>query len=159
MLISYAQNFEDVMLWRALGYVTNGFYVDIGAQDPLIDSVSLAFYERGWRGIHVEPTVYYAARLRQQRPEDVVIQAAVGDQAGILPLFEIPDTGLTTLDAKIATQHRDRGLAVHETTTPIVALAILRTRKRPRVGPPLLIRERAMESSRSSVDRVNHFPG
>ncbi len=56
--ISYAQNFEDVMLWRALKHVENGFYVDVGAQDPVVDSVSLAFYEHGWRGVHIEPTPY-----------------------------------------------------------------------------------------------------
>ena len=42
--VSYSQNFEDVMLWRALKYVENGFYIDIGSQDPVIDYVSLAFY-------------------------------------------------------------------------------------------------------------------
>ena len=52
-IVSYAQNFEDVMLWRALGKVENGFYIDIGAQHPVIDSVSKAFYDNGWRGIHV----------------------------------------------------------------------------------------------------------
>ena len=30
-VISYAQNFEDVMLWRALQHVGTGYYVDIGA--------------------------------------------------------------------------------------------------------------------------------
>ena len=45
-IVSYAQNFEDVMLWRALGQVENGVYIDIGAQHPLIDSVSKAFYEK-----------------------------------------------------------------------------------------------------------------
>ena len=53
--VSYAQNFEDVMLWRALSHVDCGFYIDIGAHHPTIDSVSLAFYERGWTGIDVEP--------------------------------------------------------------------------------------------------------
>jgi|SRR5262245_3315890 len=55
MVISYAQNFEDIILWRALKHVEKGFYIDIGAQDPVVDSVSLAFYEKGWRGVHVEP--------------------------------------------------------------------------------------------------------
>jgi hypothetical protein len=32
--ISYAQNYEDVMLWRALRDVEKGFYVDVGAADP-----------------------------------------------------------------------------------------------------------------------------
>lgn len=122
MNISYAQNFEDVMLWRALGHVQGGFYIDIGAQDPLVDSVSLMFHEKGWRGIHVEPTVHYAGLLRQQRPGDTVIQAAVGNTVGVLPLFEIPVTGISTLDPAIAAQHRERGFDVRETTTPIVPL-------------------------------------
>ena len=40
---SYAQNFEDLMLYRALGHLERGFYIDIGAQHPKIDSVSKAF--------------------------------------------------------------------------------------------------------------------
>jgi hypothetical protein len=44
---SYAQNFEDLMLYRALGKVERGFYIDIGAQHPEIDSVSKAFFDRG----------------------------------------------------------------------------------------------------------------
>ena len=32
--ISYAQNYEDVILWRALRDVEQGFYVDVGAADP-----------------------------------------------------------------------------------------------------------------------------
>jgi hypothetical protein len=37
MFTSYAQNFEDVMLRRALKNVVHGFYVDVGAQDPIVD--------------------------------------------------------------------------------------------------------------------------
>ena len=57
--VSYAQNFEDVILWRALHDVTPGFYIDIGANSPTIDSVTKAFYERGWRGINVEPPLHF----------------------------------------------------------------------------------------------------
>jgi len=73
--ISYAQNFEDVMLWRALKHIEHGCYVDVGAQHPVIDSVSKAFYERGWRGIHIEPVAHYAELLRLDRPDEKVLQA------------------------------------------------------------------------------------
>lgn len=68
--ISYAQNFEDVMLWRALKHIKNGTYVDIGAQHSIIDSVSKAFYDNGWRGIYIEPVQKYADLLRLNRPVD-----------------------------------------------------------------------------------------
>lgn len=122
-ITSYAQNFEDVMLWRALGHVQHGCYVDIGAQDPIVDSISLAFYQRGWRGVHVEPTPHYAQLLREQRTGDVVIQAAVGDNSSILRFFEIPGTGISTADVETAEQHRQRGFDVHEITVPCIKLS------------------------------------
>jgi hypothetical protein len=33
MFISYAQNYEDVMLFRALKNINQGFYVDVGAME------------------------------------------------------------------------------------------------------------------------------
>lgn len=45
--VSYAQNFEDVILNRIFKNIKEGFYVDIGAADPLYDSVTKAFYDRG----------------------------------------------------------------------------------------------------------------
>ena len=59
------------MLWRALGRIENGFYIDVGAHDPVVDSVSKAFYEHGWRGLHVEPLPEYAAVIRQDRPDEM----------------------------------------------------------------------------------------
>ena len=113
------------MLWRALKHVENGFYIDIGAQDPVIDSVSLAFYEKGWRGIHVEPTPHYASMLRAHRPEDTVIQAAVSKSNGVLQFFEIPETGISTANAGIATGHKERGFEIREITVPSIPLSAI----------------------------------
>ncbi|MBR8157938.1 FkbM family methyltransferase [Burkholderia cenocepacia] len=123
MITSYAQNFEDVMLWRALKHIERGFYIDIGAQDPRIDSVSLLFYEQGWRGMHVEPTPYYAEALRRERPDETVLQAAVGRESTTLQFYEIPGTGISTADEKIVEQHRARGFQDREIVVPCVTLA------------------------------------
>ncbi|AKM00404.1 FkbM family methyltransferase [Burkholderia pyrrocinia] len=123
MITSYAQNFEDVMLWRALKHIERGFYIDIGAQDPRIDSVSLLFYEQGWRGIHVEPTPYYAEALRRERPDETVLQSAVGGESTALRFYEIPGTGISTADEKIVEQHRVRGFQDREIVVPCVTLA------------------------------------
>jgi hypothetical protein len=49
--ISYAQNYEDVMLWRCFKGLDDGFFIDVGAHDPDVESVTKAFYESGWTGI------------------------------------------------------------------------------------------------------------
>ena len=121
-LISYAQNFEDVMLWRALRDIAQGFYIDIGAHAPRIDSVSRLFYEHGWRGIHVEPLPVYCNALREDRPDETVIQAAVAEQTGVLRFFEIPDTGISTASPEIADAHRQRGFHINEIVVPSITL-------------------------------------
>jgi FkbM family methyltransferase len=80
-MVSYAQNFEDVILQRALRWVATGCYLDVGASLPDKDSVSYAFYRRGWRGICVEPLAYSEA-WNQLRPQDIFINAAVGANLG-----------------------------------------------------------------------------
>src|SRR5664279_1896466 len=57
--VSYAQNGEDVVLFRALGAVEGGRYVDVGANDPIFESVTYAFYLRGWSGITIDPCLLY----------------------------------------------------------------------------------------------------
>ena len=107
---STAQNFEDVMLYRALGDVEAGFYIDVGAQDPDIDSVSKALFDRGWRGIHIEPVPEYAERLRQARPGDTIIEAAASNVVGTTALTVFPMTGLSTADPLVAKNHIARGV-------------------------------------------------
>ena len=98
------------MLYRALGNVEAGFYIDVGAQDPDIDSVSKAFFDRGWRGIHIEPVPEYAERLRAARPGDKIIEAAASNVVGTAALTVFPMTGLSTADPLVAKNHIDRGV-------------------------------------------------
>ena len=113
-LTSYAQNFEDVMLWRALGDVTNGFYIDVGAADPVDLSVTQAFYERNWRGINIEPAQHYFARLEAARPDDINLNMAIGSASGKRVFYEIGETGLSTLDREVAAAHYAAGWPVQQ---------------------------------------------
>jgi FkbM family methyltransferase len=122
-IISYAQNGEDILLWRALCDIKEGFYVDVGAQDPTCDSVTRAFYNQGWRGINVEPVREHFDKLCLERPRDLTLQVAVGEPVGWGTLYEFPNTGLSTLDEKVASGHRARGLSDIHRHVPIVTLA------------------------------------
>jgi FkbM family methyltransferase len=120
---SYAQNFEDVMLWRAVGHVPAGTYVDVGAQHPEIDSVSKAFYERGWRGTHIEPVAEFADLLRRDRPDETVLQVALGAAEGTLALNVIANTGLSTaVDAHAQRHHDEQGMQAWRIEVPVLTL-------------------------------------
>lgn len=122
MITAYAQNFEDVLLWRALSGVEKGRYVDVGAHDPDYSSVTRLFYEHGWRGINIEPVPEMFAKLVARRPEDRNIQALAGDAAGSAAFFEVRSSGLSTMDPAHAQELRDQGWTVVEHDMPVVTL-------------------------------------
>ncbi|WP_444941385.1 FkbM family methyltransferase [Microbulbifer sp. ZKSA004] len=122
--VSYAQNLEDVILWRALKDVDRGFYIDVGANDPHQDSVTKAFYERGWKGINIEPVSQWFLKLKKERPLDINLQVAAGSREGEIQLYELPDTGLSTASREFADKHRlERGYKYLERTVLVRTLS------------------------------------
>jgi FkbM family methyltransferase len=86
MFISYASNYEDVLLNRVFCNSKTGFYIDIGADHPLYASTTKSFYDRGWHGINVEPGPNFGLFI-QERPRDINVKAAVTDRDGEIDFF------------------------------------------------------------------------
>ena len=112
---SYAQNLEDVILWRALKNIEQGFYIDAGAFDPKTHSVTRAFYDRGWHGINIEPVTSLHEKFLKDRPKDINLQFVLSDKEGDTVFFEIGDTGLSTAVQSVAQHHTGSGFQYRET--------------------------------------------
>src|ERR1700693_1107726 len=84
--ITYAQNFEDVRLWKALRDEPERFYVDVGAGHPVENSVTKLFSGRGWHGVNVEPGPNFEL-LEIDRAADFNLRAAVTAHDGVAPFY------------------------------------------------------------------------
>ncbi|HEX4724640.1 MAG TPA: FkbM family methyltransferase [Pseudonocardiaceae bacterium] len=105
-MISYAQNAEDVVLAR-LFTAAAGRYVDVGAAEPVVDSVTWHFYQRGWRGINVEPIPAFARQLDEQRPGDVNLAVVLGATPGTATLHVVANRpGWSTTDGELGAAYR-----------------------------------------------------
>ena len=123
-MISYAQNGEDVLLDRLFPRGTKGFYVDVGANDPVRDSITKHFYDLGWHGINVEPAQEPFRRLLEMRARDLNLNVGVSDAAGTLTLNETPPgTGASTFSPEGAARLREEGITVSERRVPVVTLS------------------------------------
>jgi FkbM family methyltransferase len=134
--VSYAQNYEDVMLRRALRDVERGFYIDVGAQREELDSVTKAFSLAGWRGINIEPHPGYFEELVRGRPHDINLDVAIGEREGSLTVSFIDNTGLSTADGEIARQHAAAGYAIRTQEVAMLTLATIWQRHVP-AGQPV----------------------
>lgn len=121
-MISYAQNFEDVILERIFKDKESGFYVDIGACHPVYDSVTYHFYLKGWSGINVEPQPGLFSELEAIRERDTNLQICVGAREGRETLYITRDVGTSTLRQSIAENYRRDLNIKEELTVDVVSL-------------------------------------
>ena len=125
-MISYAQNFEDVVLNRAFRHQRGGFYIDIGAFDPVVDSVTKHFYDLGWRGVNVEPVNSNYQKFVRKRRLDQNVCAAIGEHEGTIDFHKWDESGLST--ASIESKDFDfqkSGLTKETIRVPVTTLAAL----------------------------------
>lgn len=123
LVLSYAQNSEDVLLSRILKE-SSGTYVDVGACHPIIDSVTYAFYERGWTGINIEPTLSMYDRLQKVRPRDTNLNLAISRENGNETFYECPShLPLSTMNPTVAEEIRQSGGVLKERPIEVKNLA------------------------------------
>jgi FkbM family methyltransferase len=119
----YSQFYEDYILAYVLKDVTSGSYVDVGANDPNVNSVTKYFYMKGWRGVNVEPNPDMVKLLRQYRPEDYVAPVGASDKSGKLTFYNFTTVpGLSTFDKSIALDHTKAGIKFEELNIPVDTL-------------------------------------
>ena len=123
--ISYAQNGEDVVIWRCLSDVEGGYFVDVGAADPVGYSSTYCLYQAGWRGINIEPEPNFARALKALRPADTTVATAVGSEVGELELLRVSGTGLSTFNLERAAEFVASGFEYEPIKVPVTTLDIL----------------------------------
>ena len=125
-VVSYAQNAEDIVLLRALGHPKSGFYVDVGAGHPVNESVTKVFYDRGWRGVNIDPCHSTFSELQRKRPRDVNLNVGLGSEHGEMVFYEAVDQpGSSTFAPELAAMLRDEGVEIAERRVEIRTLSAI----------------------------------
>jgi FkbM family methyltransferase len=125
--VSYSQNHEDILLYRVFDKKPDGFYIDIGANDPVFHSVTKLLYEKGWHGINVEPTPLLSKLLEMDRPRDITLNVGVSDTPGEMTFFEVapPLHGWSTFMPELAESYKNQGVIPTERTIPVQTLDMI----------------------------------
>lgn len=110
----YGQSGEDAWLlgWlreHKTHWAGSGFYVDIGANHPVVLSATYLLYENGWHGLTVEPIPSLWASHRMVRPRDICLNMGVGAQPEDRPFWETVPDYFSTFSLRAAQDAETRG--------------------------------------------------
>jgi FkbM family methyltransferase len=113
------------MLARVFAGRDNGFYVDVGAADPVNLSVTKWFYDLGWTGLNIEPNKQLFDRLAADRSRDINLNCGAGASASEAQFFE-PDVGeLSSFDSRVQDKAQSTGVPGSTRTVAVAPLTDL----------------------------------
>ncbi len=96
---------EDLFMELLFNFQKIGTYVEIGTNDPTASvSYTQKFYNRGWRGIGVEPCINEFEALKKSRPDDINLNICIGDLNGQRMFYEPEDSQAASLIPHLASR-------------------------------------------------------
>lgn len=115
VLNSYSQNGEDLVIHKLLGNKKRGFYVDVGANDPVRFSNTQHFYRIGWRGINIEPNFNCFIKIKNARKRDLNLNFGIGGKRSKIMFYQFNFHTLSTFSKKEALLYQKQGYKLDKT--------------------------------------------
>jgi FkbM family methyltransferase len=111
---SFGQCGEDEWFYRALlqrriPWADSGFYIDLGANHPVVLSATYLLYRHGWRGLTVEPIPALCALHRKFRPSDICLNMGVGSSCEVRPFWETAPDVFSSFSDEATRQAQSNG--------------------------------------------------
>jgi hypothetical protein len=112
--LSYAYTGEDRIIESLLKplITENGFYVDIGCNDPRFISNTFLLYKRGWRGICVDANESLIKKHKKIRPRDKAMSALISNEEKEMEFVELTNNVLSSTDSRHLTEWINQGQKV-----------------------------------------------
>lgn len=95
--LSFAQSGEDMILAAIFCNEKKGFYIDVGANNPFIQSNTYYFYRNGWNGINIDALPESMKAFRRYRKRDINIECAINDTEDTLDYYLFSPSFYNTL--------------------------------------------------------------
>lgn len=117
--ISYSQCGEDVIIRTIFGKnKRQGFYVDIGCNNPIQKSNTFKLYLKGWSGICVDGNEILMKKFRKIRKRDICLNEIVSDESRDLIFYQDDlNHELSSVDPVLGEGLRSSNSSLKEITT------------------------------------------
>src|ERR1035437_67345 len=113
---SYAQSGEDMIL-DIIFDKPKGFYVDVGANNPIIQSNTHYIYKKGWNGINIDAAPNGMTQFKMIRKRDINLEIPISDEQERLKYYSFKTSFYNTFDEQSAKNYNDELIGTNEINT------------------------------------------
>lgn len=111
--VSYSQSGEDLIIdfFFTARQIDKPSYIDIGAYHPYKISNTALFYEKGARGISIEPNPDGFEKFTKYRSEDTNLNIGIGNEESVLSYYSMNSPTLNTFSEEEAKRYEEQNSA------------------------------------------------
>ncbi len=121
--VSYSQYGEDLIIDKLLNLKDKGFYIDVGAFDPESLNNTKLFFDRGWKGINIDPNPDTIRKFNEKRPSDTNLNFGIANKEGTLKAVLFENCKSYTLSEKLIKQHeQEQTKVINSINIPVKTL-------------------------------------
>jgi len=103
----FSQTGEDILINGLLQNKSKGFYVDVGAFDPIKFSNTYGFYIKGWHGINIDPNPESIKKCNKARPNDTNLNVGISDVPAKLNYYKFEEGAFNTFSKNVADSYNN----------------------------------------------------
>ena len=103
------QEGENIILERIFAKQFKGLYVDVGAHHPVRFSNTLNLYQKGWKGINIEPNQEVIKAFKKMRPRDINLNVAISTLKNRSYYYKFKEPALNTMDIEMFKMREKQG--------------------------------------------------
>lgn len=101
--VSHSSFGEEILVNRLLNNIPKGFFVDVGAFNPKVGSMTYELYKKGWNGINIDFSEENIRLFNFFRKRDISLSKIVSDKNSFLKTYSFdPSSGANTVEKEIA---------------------------------------------------------
>ena len=98
----------DILINYVLKKITNGFYIDIGCQNPISNNNTYLLYKRGWKGLNIDLDQKNIDLFNIARPKDINLCLAISSEIKEENLYFYHDgSPINSLSPKLSIYKKD----------------------------------------------------
>jgi dTDP-4-dehydrorhamnose reductase len=105
---SYSAEGQDQILEAIFRNVLIGFYLEVGANHPVMSSNTLGLYLKGWSGLCIDGNAAFRPAWSEYRPRDRFMDLLVSDVVREVEFVCFPDDTMNTINSETASRYQGK---------------------------------------------------
>ena len=124
--LSFSEFGEDILIQSYFNHKENGFFVDVGCNHPVTNSITFALYLKGWNGVNIDGNKGLINECLRIRKKDISLNALVSNDEKDVEYIRFSNDALNSINSDVIEEWNKSMVIAKENRRTITLTSLLK---------------------------------